>query len=727
MYQSILTNRTFGDNSKLQFNNVLMQLRKICCHPYLFGEAEDKNEPEYGEHIIENSGKLKILDKLLKKLYSEKKQKHQVLIFSQFTTVLDILEDYCTYREFSYSRIDGQTDLENRNLEIDQFQKKDSKQFIFLLSTRAGGLGINLTNANFVIIFDSDFNPQIDQQAVDRAYRIGQTRDVIVIRMITQFTVEEKIIERQVIKQKWNQLVSQAGKINQLNEKKDQGYDIENIRNIISYGADEIFKAKNIGVNDEDIDTLLQKGEEKAQEIQNKFSQFETNEDEILDFDIKTIQYKEFMGQEAREVDEIAIRDAALQNKELQKKSNARRKNNDQQYQYVNVKPVIIEDFQLFVDKERVAYLLQKQEEFKANGISPQDEEMYNEEYLEEITQYQGLSQDEFNELNSLLYEGFINWKKKDFTAFVNGCVQFGKNDIESIQKNFLKDKSIEEIQKYSKRFWEIGHLCINNFNQIKIKINKIQNDKDRLQKLEDLVQYIYILIVFFYIYAFFQIKQKFKQNPKFSEDIKFKKIIQKKYMNDNIFDQCFYKFLIKKVNQYGCSAVQKIMNDIQEDSLFAFNIQLKVQKEYVISGKINILNTLLKGNSYFIDDNTIQDENKQITDTKSISSMSDIQENETDVQEQQQEYDQEQEQKQEQEQAQLQKQNQDQDQEKEQEQEQEHEQEQKQQQQQEKQKNKKPQKQLSIDQSFQKQKLYVQRKSLRLKGEDINKKLVQI
>lgn len=108
--------------------------------------------------------------------------------------VLDILEDYCNLRLYSYCRIDGSTDMTSREMQIDAFMSEESDKFVFLLSTRAGGLGINLTAADTVIIFDSDFNPQMDLQAMDRAHRIGQKSMVNVYRLITENTVEEKIV-----------------------------------------------------------------------------------------------------------------------------------------------------------------------------------------------------------------------------------------------------------------------------------------------------------------------------------------------------------------------------------------------------------------------------------------------------------------------------------------------------------------------------------------------------
>lgn len=124
-----------------------------------------------------------ILDKLLK---SMKAKGSRVLIFSQMSRVLDILEDYCMFREYQYCRLDGGTAHDDRMEAIDAYNKPGSEKFIFLLTTRAGGLGINLTSADIVVLYDSDWNPQADLQAMDRAHRIGQTKQVYVFRFVTE-------------------------------------------------------------------------------------------------------------------------------------------------------------------------------------------------------------------------------------------------------------------------------------------------------------------------------------------------------------------------------------------------------------------------------------------------------------------------------------------------------------------------------------------------------------
>ena len=121
--------------------------------------------------------------------------------------MLDILEDFCLFREYNYCRLDGNTELDDREKYIEEFTKPNSEKFVFLISTRAGGLGLNLMTANIVVLYDSDWNPQIDLQAMDRAHRIGQTKIVQVFRLITQNTMEEKMVEKQTMKLKLDSLI----------------------------------------------------------------------------------------------------------------------------------------------------------------------------------------------------------------------------------------------------------------------------------------------------------------------------------------------------------------------------------------------------------------------------------------------------------------------------------------------------------------------------------------
>lgn len=175
--------------------NIVMQLRKVCNHPYLIGGTEpEQGTPEFLQEMrINASAKLKFLHALLGKL---KEQGHRVLIFSQMAKLLDILEDYLTF-EFgseSYERVSGNVPLADRKAAIARFNQ-DTSRFVFLLSTRSCGLGINLATADTVIIYDSDFNPHADIQAMNRAHRIGQSKILLVYRLVVRASVEERILQ----------------------------------------------------------------------------------------------------------------------------------------------------------------------------------------------------------------------------------------------------------------------------------------------------------------------------------------------------------------------------------------------------------------------------------------------------------------------------------------------------------------------------------------------------
>ncbi|OAA65663.1 snf2 family helicase ATPase [Niveomyces insectorum RCEF 264] len=157
--------------------------------------------------FVTDSGKLAKLDELLFKL---KEGGHRVLLYFQMTRMIDLMEEYLTYRNYKYCRLDGSTKLEDRRDTVHDFQTRPDI-FIFLLSTRAGGLGINLTSADTVIFYDSDWNPTIDSQAMDRAHRLGQTRQVTVYRLITRGTIEERIRKRALQKEEVQRVVIQGG------------------------------------------------------------------------------------------------------------------------------------------------------------------------------------------------------------------------------------------------------------------------------------------------------------------------------------------------------------------------------------------------------------------------------------------------------------------------------------------------------------------------------------
>mmetsp|Transcript_24578 Transcript_24578/g.50608 ORF Transcript_24578/g.50608 Transcript_24578/m.50608 type:complete len:1255 (-) Transcript_24578:97-3861(-) len=263
-----------GGGSRTAVLNIVMQLRKCAGHPYLFPGVEDRSLPPLGEHLVENCGKMVLLDKLLVRL---KERGHRVLLFTQMTRILDILEDYMHMRGFQYCRIDGNTSYEDREERIDAYNHPDSDKFLFLLSTRAGGLGINLQTADVVILYDSDWNPQADLQAQDRAHRIGQKRRVQVFRLVTEDTIEQKVVERAQQKLKLDAMVVQQGRL----KDKDK-LSREELLDAIRFGADKIFKSKDSSITDDDIDMILGYGKKKTQELNDKLQAAQKGD--MLDF-----------------------------------------------------------------------------------------------------------------------------------------------------------------------------------------------------------------------------------------------------------------------------------------------------------------------------------------------------------------------------------------------------------------------------------------------------------
>lgn len=202
-------------------NNQIMQLRKICNHPFVYEDVENFINPtsETNDDIWRVAGKFELLDKVLIKF---KKTGHRVLIFFQMTQIMDIMEDFLRSRNLKYMRLDGSTKADDRTALLKLFNAPGSDYFCFLLSTRAGGLGLNLQTADTVVIFDTDWNPHQDLQAQDRAHRIGQKNEVRILRLITEDSVEEMILERAHAKLEIDGKVIQAGKFDNKSTAEEQ-------------------------------------------------------------------------------------------------------------------------------------------------------------------------------------------------------------------------------------------------------------------------------------------------------------------------------------------------------------------------------------------------------------------------------------------------------------------------------------------------------------------------
>merc|ERR1719397_840098 len=243
--------------------NTIMQLRKLCNHPFMFQHVEEGYarhlgglDVVHGPDIFRASGKFELLDRIFPKL---KRSGHRILLFCQMTALMTILEDYLNWRGYSYLRLDGTTKSDDRGDMLADFNKKDSDYFIFILSTRAGGLGLNLQTADTVIIFDSDWNPHQDLQAQDRAHRIGQKNEVRVLRLMVVNSVEERILAAARYKLNMDEKVIQAGMFNQRSTGSERQ---ELLQSILREEADDEDEENEVP-DDEVVNQMIARSEEE--------------------------------------------------------------------------------------------------------------------------------------------------------------------------------------------------------------------------------------------------------------------------------------------------------------------------------------------------------------------------------------------------------------------------------------------------------------------------------
>lgn len=273
----------------MHLQNLVMQLRKVCNHPFLFDWPVD---PVTGQAVLNNdlaaqSGKVLLLDRLLTALFQ---RGHKVLVFSQMTKMLDILEDWAVgLKNWPVCRLDGNVAQEERRRQIEEYSDPACATKLFLLSTRAGGLGINLTAADTVIIFDSDWNPQMDLQAQDRVHRIGQTKPVLIYRLVAAKTVEAKILEKATGKRRLEKLVISKGKFKSpaaaAQAKKNQENSVREMAEILASEDGEQVQIVSQGdkvISDEDLEKLLDRSpavfESKSTSHNDQFREMDASE-----------------------------------------------------------------------------------------------------------------------------------------------------------------------------------------------------------------------------------------------------------------------------------------------------------------------------------------------------------------------------------------------------------------------------------------------------------------
>ncbi|XP_051970382.1 SWI/SNF-related matrix-associated actin-dependent regulator of chromatin subfamily A member 5-like [Xyrauchen texanus] len=477
-----------GKMDKMRLLNILMQLRKCCNHPYLFDGAEPGPPYTTDTHLATNSGKMVALDKLLPKV---QEQGSRVLIFSQMTRMLDILEDYCMWKGYEYCRLDGNTPHEAREQAIDGFNAPNSSKFIFMLSTRAGGLGINLATADVVILYDSDWNPQVDLQAMDRAHRIGQRKPVKVFRLITENTVEDRIVERAEMKLRLDSIVIQQGRL--IDQQNKLGKD--EMLQMIRHGATHVFASKDSELTDEDIDTILERGAKKTAEMNERMKTL--GESSLRNFTMDTgsteTSLYNFEGEDYREKQKLSMIEWIEPPKRERKANYAvdayfrealrvseprapkaprpPKQPNIQDFQFFPPRLFELLEMEILYYRKTIGYKVPRNPDIP-NSVQVQKEEQAK------INKAEPLSAEETEEKEKLLTQGFTNWNKRDFNQFIKANEKYGRDDIDNIARE-VEGKTPEEVMEYSAVFWE---RC-NELQDIEKIMAQIERGEARIQR----------------------------------------------------------------------------------------------------------------------------------------------------------------------------------------------------------------------------------------------------
>ncbi|CAD7702794.1 unnamed protein product [Ostreobium quekettii] len=576
------------DRSRLL--NIVMQLRKCCNHPYLFKGAEPGPPYTTDEHLIENSGKMVLLDKLLPKL---KARGSRVLVFSQMTRVLDILEDYCLFRGHVYCRIDGNTSGDDREAAIDEFNREGTDTFIFLLSTRAGGLGINLATADVVVLYDSDWNPQMDLQAMDRAHRIGQKREVQVLRFCIENSIEEKVIEKAYKKLRLDALVIQQGRLTETNKNKVSK---EDLLSMVRYGAELVFKSEAGSITDADIDAIIAKGERDTKELNEKMSEFSENamkftldgglsaydyigEEEAennVELDLKQLIGRNWIDPPKRDRKRVMNYSESEYYKQAMMKSKPERASGPRLPKLPN-----LQDFQFF-DVARLTELFeqenayevfkyrQKQKEEQARGQGA-TEEAVQALLKPEPYEPQPLSKEEIEEKDRLLESGFTNWNRRDFNAFVRSCEKYGRNDIENVAKE-IEGKTLEEVKEYSEVFWR----RVKELNEWERIVKNIERGEQKIRRQADIMKALAAKL------------DRYK-NPWLELKIQYGANKGKAYTEEED------RFIVCMINQLGYGAWDELKSELRKNWRFRFDWFFKSRTPQELARRCDTLIRLIE------------------------------------------------------------------------------------------------------------------------------------
>lgn len=359
------------------------------------------------------------------------------------TSVLNIIEDYCTYRKFTFCRIDGGTSLEERESQMQEFTKEKSPIFIFLLSTRAGGLGINLYTADTVILYDSDWNPQMDLQAMDRAHRIGQKNTVKVYRLLTKGTIEERLNERQLIKLKWDSLIVKGNHIQNKNFSK------EDLRNLIDFGVSDIFQAEGGTYTDEDIDLILKKGEEQAIEKEKKVQEHLQKHKNLFDlgredverslYDFDDVNYKQHRLEDLKALNNIKLKVLEKAHSSGKKRRVLARveEDDDGKFESLDLDDILkLPSIRKIAEKKYPArHLYDEREKLLELEIKKQAYYIYNRkpEIKADENRMLSLSNEEKTKIEKLEATGIRNWSRNEERSLLKSFDVYEKKNYKAI------------------------------------------------------------------------------------------------------------------------------------------------------------------------------------------------------------------------------------------------------------------------------------------------------
>jgi SWI/SNF-related matrix-associated actin-dependent regulator of chromatin subfamily A member 5 len=559
-------------NSRTAVLNIVMQLRKACNHPYLFPGLEDRALDPHGEHLYANCGKMVLLHKLLIKL---KLRGHRVLLFSQMTKMIDIFEDYFISQGYKYCRIDGNTSYEEREDGIANYNRPGSDKFIFVLSTRAGGLGINLQTADTVILYDSDWNPQADLQAQDRAHRIGQKKPVQIYRLVTDDTVEVKVVERAQQKLKLDAMVVQQGRL----QDKEKKLTTDDLMESIRFGADKIFKSKDSAISDEDIDTILEAGHKRTLEMNSKLEA--ATKGDLYDFRLDG-------GMKTQEFDGVDYSDRNTR-EELSALAMA-----------AYIDPGKRERKVVASYSESVRALAPTGDEVDKKARLPRhlrlpkmdDWQFYNKARLEELHDLEnkmweeciekgenplaGLPASSFvmlpvelhAEKERLLSEGFKDWTKSTFSHFCKHSSKFGRSEYEKIGREL--QVSADEVERYAKVFWERGAHFLGE-EEYSQKVKLIEKGEKHLEEIQRLSNATSKLISCF-------------DDP--WEELTFKH----SGSANRIFNAAEDRFLLCLTHMHGHGSWNRIRSSLQRSDRFRFDSYLQSCSEEALGKRCELL-----------------------------------------------------------------------------------------------------------------------------------------